>query len=37
MKSDAKKIKDYQISKTIITLYYCNLLANSLAMITQVL
>ena len=37
IKSDAKKMKDYQISKIIIPLYYCKLLANSLAMITQFL
>ena len=36
-KSDAKKMKDYKISKTIIALYYCKISANSLAMITQFL
>ena len=29
IKSDAKKMKYYQISKTIIALYYCKLSANS--------
>ena len=37
IKSDTKKIKDSQISKIIITLYYCRLFANSLSMITQFL
>ena len=37
IKSDAKKMKDYNISKIIIALYYCKLSANSLAMITQFL
>ena len=37
IKSDAKKMKDYQISKIIIALYYCKLSAYSLAMITQFL
>ena len=35
--NDAKKMKDYQISKIVIALYYCKLSANSLAMITQFL
>ena len=35
IKSDAKKMKDYNILKIIIALYYCKLSANSLAMITQ--
>ena len=36
IKSDAKKMKDYQVSKIIISLYYCSLsLYYSLAMITQ--
>ena len=37
MKSDAKKMKDYQISKLTIALYYCKLSANPLAIITQFL
>ena len=37
IKSDAKKMKDRQISKIIIALYYCKLSANSLAMIPQFL
>ena len=37
IKSDAKKMKDYQISKIIIALYYCKLSVNSLAIITQFL
>ena len=32
IKSDAKKMKDYQILKIIIALYYCKLSTNSLAM-----
>ena len=36
IKSDAKKMKDYNISKIIIALYYCNLSANSLTMITHI-
>ena len=35
IKSDAKKMKDHQISKIIVSLYYCSLSINSLAMITQ--
>ena len=35
IKSDVKKMKDYNISKIITALYYCKLSANSLAMITQ--
>ena len=37
IKSDAKDMKDCQISKIIIALYYCKLSANFLAMITQLL
>ena len=37
IKSDARKMKDNQISKVIIALYYCKLSANSLPMITQFL
>ena len=37
LKSDAKKMNDYQISKIIIALYYCKLSADSLARITQFL
>ena len=36
IKSDAKKMKDYNISKIIIVLYYCKFSANSLAMITHI-
>ena len=35
IKSEAKINESYQISKIIIALYHCKLLANSLAMITQ--
>ena len=35
IKSDVKKMKNYNILKIIIALYYCKLSANSLAMITQ--
>ena len=35
IKRDAKKMKDYQISKIFIALCYWNLSANSLSMITQ--
>ena len=37
IKSDVKKMKDYQISKIIIALYYCKVSASSLALITQFL
>ena len=37
IKNDAKRMKDYNISKFIIALYYCKLVANSLAMIMQFL
>ena len=36
IKGDAKKMKDYNISKIIIVLYYCKFSANSLAMITHI-
>ena len=35
IKREAKLMKDYQTSNIIIALYYCKLLANSQAMITQ--
>ena len=37
IKSDAKKMKDSQISKIITAFNYCNILANSLDMITHFL
>ena len=37
IKSDAKKMKYYQLSKNIIALNFCKLSASSLAMIIQFL